>query len=223
MNIYWKLPGSPRTYPGSSLPHVAFKEEIPGTDGDTRYRFWNELSPDEAKERGAKRYTKNTAPEGYKVTAYSEPIEEAPGDFVIEPVEQVFLKEEVVAKHMASINKKRKAVEESGVVVNNILYATDVKGSIRWEQLRKLFEADETFVKTNWIGRDPDSLAPISHSIDKTLFDAIDAAGQAHIEACFDRQAELNNLLLTMPSDTAEEQAALIAFEDLNTGWPGLE
>lgn len=100
------------------------------------------------------------------------------------------------------LGRKRVAVEEGGIVLNGMTIATDravsqAKITAAWAKAK----ADPTFSIANW------KVAPgVFVPLDNATIIAIGDAVTAHVQACFDKEAELAAAILADPPEITTYQ-----------------
>lgn len=89
-----------------------------------------------------------------------------------------------VEKKLAAIQVGKVAARDGGVVVNGILFDSDLAARMAYNELAIRFQQNPSF-STQWKASKGQWV-----TMDAALFAQVMAAGEAHIQACFAWQAE---------------------------------
>ena len=128
-----------------------------------------------------------------------------------------FNAEEAKAELIAKIDGKRKIVEEGGVVVDGIRFATNQKGRTSLVSVQASFEADADHLENDWLAQDAESGETIWVSMDAVKYGVISTAIRAHIRACFAEQRRKSEELVPA-IDTYQDYQDFIESE-LDSLW----
>jgi hypothetical protein len=128
------------------------------------------------------------------------------GNWVIRTALPTF--EQLKATKFNALASKRWQVETGGVTFNGLSLATDVTSQTKYIGAVVGAQIDPTAV-LNWKMADGTFV-----ELDATEITEIAMAVRAHIQACFDKEAELRELI-----ELAEDQEDLDAI-DITVGWP---
>jgi hypothetical protein len=109
---------------------------------------------------------------------------------------------------LQQLANKRWSVETGGMTFNGMPLATDVVSQTKYIGAVVGAQLDPTVI-LNWKLSDGSFV-----TLDATAITTVAVAVRAHIQACFDREAELQTLI-----DAAVDQTELDSI-DINMGWP---